>query len=216
MYSTLYTPSLASIFRFEFQITKDDAGIISIQANCERFLNVCFVARRCDGSALSDVFLKERQSGSVIIEVANRRQLWKQKKEQQHRQREPNEKLGMLCVLFYLSSVIFFLYLPQYCPFVHYHSTLPLCFCICSLWMTACILWTVSMKFSWCTPIRTDAMDNGIYYLAFCRKETQLSILTFPLIQRIKEFSLILVAFFCFWFANACVPTSITLILHSN
>lgn len=32
------------------------------------------------------------------------------KKEQRHRQREPNEKLGMLCVLFYLSSVIFFLY----------------------------------------------------------------------------------------------------------
>lgn len=89
------------------------------------------------------------------------------------------------------------------CPLSFRH---PVCFCICSLWMTTCILWTVSMKFPWCTPIPTDAMDNGIYYLAFCRKETQLSILTFPLIQRIKEFSLILVAFFAFGLPMRAYP----------
>lgn len=51
------------------------------------------------------------------------------------------------------------------------------CVCVCVLYAA------VEMQLSQCTtPIRTDAMDmdNGIYYLTVCRKETQLSILTFP------------------------------------
>lgn len=51
-------------------------------------------------------FLKERQSGSVIIEVANRRQLWKQKKGTTALTKETKWKTWN-AFFFYLSSVSF-------------------------------------------------------------------------------------------------------------
>lgn len=86
----------------------------------------------------------------------------------------------------------------QYCPCVRYRYgplLLPLHSSLCQcIWRASFA--TVSMK--WRILMRTDAMDNGIYYLAVCRKETQLSIPTFLSVNlgSIKEFSVFFLSLF--------------------